>query len=390
MSKSQFTHLECHECGKQYDPITLQRFCTVDNQPLEAKYDFSNPPNKEELKNRSWDMWRYREMLPVFKDENIVSLGEGMSPLLDAKILAKQKGFGKLLIKDEGQNPTGSFKARGLSMAISKAKELGVAVASIPTAGNAGSALSAYGAKAGMTIHAYMPVKTPNVFQLDCAITGANVNTIDGNISDAGKQMHVDKQENWWDVTTLKEPYRLEGKKTMGYEIAEQLKWKLPDVILYPTGGGTGLIGIWKAFKEMKALGWIEHIPTRMVAVQIEQCNPIVQAFNNKAEASVPYTDPGVTIANGLRVPHAFGHKLIMKTLYESNGCAIDVSDNEMKNGISELAKNEGLFVSPEGAAVWEAAKKLKHSGWIKDTDSVILLNTGSAYKYIENILDLA
>jgi len=379
-----FTHLECHECGAHYDPKQLQRFCTIDNQPLVAKYDTANAPNKEELKSRSWDMWRYREMLPVFDDANIVTLGEGMSPLLKADYLDSR--FSNLYIKDEGQNPTGSFKARGLSMAISKAKELGVSVSSIPTAGNAGSALSAYGAKAGMTIHAYMPKQTPNVFQMDCGITGAHVNTIEGNISDAGKQMRADMQEDWGDVTTLKEPYRLEGKKTMGYEIAEQMNWKLPDVILYPTGGGTGLIGIWKAFKEMLELGWIEDIPTRMVAVQIAQCNPIVQAFENNDSGSSPYQDPGVTIANGLRVPHAFGHKLILKTLYESNGTAIDVTDEEMHNGISEIAKSEGLFVSPEGAAVWEAAKKLLEKGWIKEEESVILLNTGSAYKYIENM----
>jgi len=356
----------------------------VDNQPLVAKYDYSKAPNKDVLKGRTWDMWRYRELLPVFDDANIVSLGEGMSPLLKAKNL--DYGFSNLYIKDEGQNPTGSFKARGLSMAISKAKELGVKVSSIPTAGNAGSALSAYGAKAGMTIHAYMPIQTPQVFQLDCGITGAHVNTIEGNISDAGKQMRADMQEDWWDVTTLKEPYRLEGKKTMGYEIAEQMNWKLPDVILYPTGGGTGLIGIWKAFKEMQEMGWIEDIPTRMVAVQIAQCNPIVQAFENNDSGSSPYPNPGVTIANGLRVPHAFGHKLILKTLYESNGTAIDVTDEEMHNGISELARAEGLFVSPEGAAVWEAAKKLLQKGWIKEDESVVLLNTGSAYKYIENV----
>jgi len=379
-----FTHLECHECKAKYDPKQLQRFCTIDNQPLVAKYDCSKAPNKEILKGRTWDMWRYREMLPVFDDSNIVSLGEGMAPLLQANNLDSR--FSNLYIKDEGQNPTGSFKARGLSMAISKAKELGVKISSIPTAGNAGSALSAYGAKAGMTIHAYMPKQTPSVFQLDCAITGAHVNTIEGNISDAGKQMRADMQEDWWDVTTLKEPYRLEGKKTMGYEIAEQMNWKLPDVILYPTGGGTGLIGIWKAFKEMLEMGWIKEIPTRMVAVQIAQCNPIVQAFENNDSGSLPYESPGVTIANGLRVPHAFGHKLILKTLYESNGTAIDVTDEEMHNGISELAKAEGLFVSPEGAAVWEAAKKLLEKGWIKEHESVVLLNTGSAYKYIENV----
>jgi len=379
-----FTHLECHECGAHYDPEKLQRFCTVDNQPLLAKYNCAKAPDKTVLNNRSWDMWRYREMLPVFDDAHIVSLGEGMSPLLKANKLDSR--FSNLYIKDEGQNPTGSFKARGLSMAISKAKELGVKISSIPTAGNAGSALSAYGAKAGMTIHAYMPKKTPQVFQMDCAITGARVNTVEGNISDAGKQMRTDMQDDWWDVTTLKEPYRLEGKKTMGYEIAEQLNWKLPDVILYPTGGGTGLIGIWKAFKEMLEMGWINEIPTRMVAVQIAQCNPIVQAFENNDSGSSPYQNPGVTIANGLRVPHAFGHKLILKTLYESNGTAIDVTDEEMHKGISELARSEGLFVSPEGAAVWEAAKKLLEKGWMNGDESVVLLNTGSAYKYIENL----
>lgn len=385
---SLLSHLACHESGKRLSFLELQSYNIENNEPLISVYDTSKNLSKDLLKDRGLSMWRYKEMLPVQNMENICTLGEGMAPLLESNRLKTLIECESLYIKDEGQNPTGSFKSRGLSMAVSKAKELGVKAMAIPTAGNAGSALSAYCAVAGIAAHIYMPKQTPEVFKLDCKIMGAHVTEVDGNISDAAARMRAENiDQQWFDVTTLKEPYRLEGKKTMGYEIAEQMDWKLPDVILYPTGGGTGLIGIWRAFQELKALGWITDIPTKMVAVQVDQCDPIVQAFHAGSHTSTPYKNPGVTIANGLRVPHAFGHKLIMKTLYESKGTAIAVSEEEMKTGISEIAQNEGLFVSPEGAAVWAAAKKLKATNFIKDSDSVVLLNTGSAYKYVENLL---
>ena len=383
--KNRYTHLECHECGKKYDKETIQTYCKVDDQPLVAIYDLSECSPEEVINGRN-DMWRYSSVLPIQKEENKLCLGEGGTPLLPLNKLAKKYKSDSLLLKDEGFNPSGSFKARGISMAISKAKELGVKATSIPTAGNAGSALSAYCAKADIDANIFMPQATPKVFQVDCNVMGAKVTTVPGSISDAGKMMRDKNDGSWFDITTLKEPFRLEGKKTMGYEIAEQLNWELPDVCIYPTGGGTGLIGIWKAFKEMKEMGWVKNIPTRMVAVQTHGCNPIVQAFEAGRSSSIPFQDPKETIANGLRVPHAFGHKLILKTLSESNGYALDVTEEEMMNGLSEFAQTEGVFLSPEGAAVWEAFKKLRSKSWIKEDESVVLLNTGSAYKYVENV----
>jgi len=382
-----YTALVNHESGKSYDIHLPQSFCTEDHEPLVAQYDLSKRLNKGILQGRPLNMWRYKEVLPLWDDQYIVSLGEGFSPVLKMDKLKAKYEFGALTMKDEGGNPTGSFKARGLGMAVSKANELGIRAFAIPTAGNAGSALSAYCAKGGLQAHIYMPEATPKMFQLDCRIMGATVNVIDGNISDCGVAMRAANTDGrWWDVTTLKEPFRLEGKKTMGYEIAEQLNWKLPDVIIYPTGGGTGLIGIWKAFKEMKELGWIDDIPTRMVAVQTTGCDPIVQAFDQGLSVSTPYENPAETIANGLRVPHAFGHKLILKALYESNGCAVAVSEDDMKAALAEYAESEGHFLSPEGAAVWHAAKHLKGAGWINQNDHVLMLNTGSGYKYAENL----
>ena len=376
-----------HETGKSYDIHKPQSFCTETNEPLVATYDEDKKLNKGILQGRPYNMWRYKEMLPMWDEQYIISLGEGFTPILTLDKLADQYEIAQLTVKDEGGNPTGSFKARGLGMAVSKANELGIKSFSIPTAGNAGSAISAYCAKGDLSAHIFMPIATPKMFQLDCQIMGATVNVIDGNISDCAAAMRAENQDGkWWDVTTLKEPFRLEGKKTMGYEIAEQLNWKLPDVIIYPTGGGTGLIGIWKAFKELKALGWVDEVPTRMVAVQTSGCNPIVKAFNEGLTSSVPFENPAITIANGLRVPHAFGHKLILKTIYESNGCALDVSEDEIKESLSEFAQTQGHFLSPEGAAVWHAAKRLRASGWIQKEEHVLLLNTGSGYKYAENL----
>lgn len=384
---TRYTALVNHETGKSYDIHQPQSFCTETNEPLVAKYEENPPLNKGILQGRPLNMWRYKEMLPLWDEKAIITLGEGFTPVLSMSTLANTYDIKRLTLKEEGGNPTGSFKARGLGMAVSKANELGIRAFSIPTAGNAGSALSAYCAKGGLDAHIFMPNETPKMFQLDCQIMGAKVNVIDGNISDCAAAMRAENQDGkWWDVTTLKEPFRLEGKKTMGYEIAEQLNWKLPDVIIYPTGGGTGLIGIWKAFKELEALGWIDEIPTRMVAVQTVGCNPIVQAFKEGKHSATPFQDPAITIANGLRVPHAFGHKLILKTIYESNGCAVDVTEEDMQEALSEFAKKQGHFLSPEGAAVWHAAKDLRNSNWIKAEEHVLLLNTGSGYKYAENL----
>jgi threonine synthase len=336
-------------------------------------------------------MWRYIELLPVKFDRNIISLGEGATKMIKTKSLAKMIGLKSLYMKDEGSNPTGSFKSRGLSMAVSKAKELGIQKISIPTAGNAGSALSAYCAAAGIEAKIYMPKETPDVFKIDCEVAGATVNMIDGDISACAMEMQNDKNHaDWFDVSTMKEPYRLEGKKTMGFEIAEYFKWKLPDVILYPTGGGTGLIGIWKAFKELKRMGWIKHIKTRMVAVQVTGCAPIVKAFKRGKFTCTALAKPVKTIANGLRVPKVFADRLVMSTLYESHGTALTVTDREIYKSVNEIARKEGIFVSPEGAAVWAALKKLTKKNWIKPHEKVVMLNTGSAYKYIENMVNYA
>ena len=334
-------------------------------------------------------MWRYKAFLPVESDSNIVTLGEGLTPLLLLKSLSKELNIHRIYVKDEAQNPTGSFKARGLAMAVSKAKELGIQDMVIPTAGNAGSALSAYCAAAGIQAHIFMPKQTPMIFQQDCRVMGAHVHIIDGNISDCAKAAKsLNPNGSWFDVSTLKEPYRLEGKKTMGYEIAEQMDWKTPDWIIYPTGGGTGLIGIWQAFQEMVNMGWLNNVSTRMVAVQLDNCNPIVQAHLAGNADAIPYSNPGETIANGLRVPHAFGHKMILKTLRDSGGTAVSVNEYELLIGIREMAEKEGVFLSPEGAATYMSLKKLLQKGEIKSTDRVVLLNTGSAYKYAENLPD--
>ena len=381
-----YTHLECHHCGEIYDKSELHTFCKKDNQPLVAKYSATASWSKESLDPKLTNMWRYHQFLPVEKIESRITLEEGNTPLITLSKLGSKFDQNQLYLKDEAGNPTGSFKARGLSMAVSKAKELGVKKMCIPTAGNAGSALSAYCAKAGIEAHVFMPEATPRVFQLDCEIMGANVVKVKGNISDAAKMMQLKNDGTWFDVTTLKEPFRLEGKKTMGYEIVEQLDWKAPDVIIYPTGGGTGLIGIWKALKELKTLGWIDDYSTRMVAVQGTGCDPVITSFEKGLDQLTAYENPEQTIANGLRVPMPFGDRMIMKTLYESDGRAISISDEAIKEGLSEFAKTEGLFLSPEGAAVWMGYKKLKEAKWIKDDESVVLLNTGSGYKYVENL----
>jgi threonine synthase len=371
----------------QYDIRAVNSYCTICIQPLLAGYDLQGYEKKSLVTADRFDMWRYSALLPLFDLGNVITLGEGWTPMLTLNKTAETYNVDKVLLKEEGLNPTGSFKARGIGMAVSKARELGIRSFCIPTAGNAGSALAAYAASMDGQAHIYMPEVTPRVFQLDCEVMGATVTKVKGSIRDAGMAMANDNVDGqWWDITTLKEPFRLEGKKTMGYEIAEQLDWKLPDVVIYPTGGGTGLIGIWKAFQEMLQLGWIEHIPTRMVSVQTEGCNPVVSAFKNGLDHCVLHENPEETMANGLRVPKAFGDKLIMRTLRESNGFALDVAEEEMMSAIHEFGRREGMFLSPEGAAVYSSFKKLTDSGYIKPSDTVVLINTGSPYKYVENM----
>lgn len=386
---SYVSHLKCSGCGRVYLHQSVQNFCLNPDcqETLLAEYEIHpGMVTKEDLKNRPNNMWRYREFLPINDEKNIVSLGEGGTPLFKANKLNTAIGIEELYWKDEGGNPTGSFKARGMSAAISKAKELGIKKVAIPTAGNAGVALAAYGARAGIHVHVYMPRETPDQHKREVRYYGAKLTEIDGNIGDCGKLVaELTAKGEWFNVSTLKEPYRLEGKKTMGYELAEQLNWELPDVILYPTGGGTGLIGFWKAFDELEKLGWIGSKRPRLVAVQSQNCDGIVTAFHQNLAKSEP-VDKGFTIANGLRVPKSFADKLILKILYQCNGTAISVSDVEINESLNEVARLEGMFIAPEGAALWAALKRLKSENRIAKNEKVVLINTGSGYKYLENI----
>ncbi|MDT3403877.1 threonine synthase [Mucilaginibacter terrae] len=381
--------LVCPVCHEHYPAHVINTFCYKNecNTSLYAEYYLPQNLNPDEfLAGRPANMWRYHEFLPVESPDNVVTMGEGFTPILPLTNLEYITGDCEVLWKDESGNPTGSFKARGIGAAVSKAKELGITNMVTPTAGNAGGALAAYCARAGIKAHVYMPVKTPQVFKDECRLYGARLVEVDGNIADCGKLAHQEATANgWFQVSTLKEPYRLEGKKTMGYEIAEQLKWQVPDVILYPTGGGTGLLGIWKAFDEMEAMGWIGSKRPRMVTVQSESCNGITRAFHEGA-ASAEFIDGGFTVANGLRVPKPFADKLILKVLRQSNGTAITVSDANMEAALKEIAANEGMLIAPEGAALWHAFKKLKADGWIGSGEQVLLVNTGSGYKYLENL----
>lgn len=326
-------------------------------------------------------------MLPVLKPENIVSLGEGMTPILPLHKLADKAGFAELLMKDESFNPTGSFKARGISAAISKAKEAGITQCIIPTAGNAGGALAAYCAKAGIACTVVMPRHTPAIFKQECELYGAELILVDGLISDCAKKCAALNKDNvYFDMSTLKEPYRLEGKKTMGYEIAEQMNWQLPDVIIYPAGGGTGLIGIWKAFQEMLSLGWITGPLPRMIAVQAENCAPILHALKDRVNWKTDFF-PKATLANGLAVPYPFGMDMMLRVLDESGGTAITVGDADIIAAVKEIAKTEGLIISPEGAATWKALVQLNKQKIISGGEKILLLNTGSGYKYLENII---
>src|SRR5690349_7272640 len=375
--------LECSACGKKYDANREQHLCTC-GKPLLAKYDLKRAAaslNLETLKSRTRSMWRYAEVLP---DDPPVTLGEGMTALIPAKRLGASMGLKRLYVKDEGLNPTGSFKARGMTAAVTRAKQLGAKALAAPTAGNAGGALAAYAAAAGLPAVIVMPADTPTANVLECQAFGAKVVKLNGLISDCGKYVAEHKnREGWYDVSTLKEPYRIEGKKTMGYELWEQFGGKLPDVILYPTGGGVGLIGMCKAFDEMQEMGWIGAERPRMVAVQADGCAPIVKAWEAH-QNSAQFFPNAATVASGLRVPGPLGDLLMLKMLRQTNGTALTVTDDEMLDAGRELASLEGIFAAPEGAATVIAARKLATSGWIKPEENVVLFNTGTGYKYTE------
>ena len=382
------THLECGLCGTKHEAHRLHNLCTACGKPLLVRYDLERAKmflKKESLATRRPDMWRYREMLPVERDENIVSLGEGWTPLLRATRLGRRVGVQDLFIKDESQNPTQSFKARGMATAVSMAKELGVKKLAVPSAGNAAGALAAYAARAGLKSYIFMPRDTPRANVVECQQTGAHVTLMDGLITDCGAEVGRRKEkEGWFDVSTLKEPYRIEGKKTLGYELAEQMEWRLPDVIIYPTGGGTGLIGMWKAFDEMEQLGWIGSKRPRMVTVQAEGCAPIVRAFEEGNRFADEFPNAATT-ASGLRVPKAIGDFMILDALRDSGGTAVAVTDDELITATREIGAAEGVFCAPEGAACLPALRKLIEMGQVKASDRVVLFNTGSGVKYMES-----
>jgi threonine synthase len=381
---TRFTSLQCAECDQKFNPDKVHSFASCErckSNPLLSNYDLPVSAPEDLIIQNDRSMWRYRELLPSLNDNHRITLGEGWTPILPLPSLQTKLGLTNLFLKDESLNPTGSFKARGLSMAISKAKALGIAECIIPTAGNAGGAMAAYCSRAGIHATVVLPKHTPQAFKTECAYFGATVIQVEGLISHcAAKVAELNKEGKYYDVSTLKEPYRLEGKKTLGYEIAEQLNWQLPDVILYPTGGGTGLIGMWKAFREMIQMGWIENKLPRFIAVQSDRCQPVVEDFFHiNRTAALP------TIANGLAVPTPFAARLIQRVLFETSGDVVAVSEERILAGVRQLATLEGLFVSPEGGALVDAVKQLIHNGSLGADEKVLLLNTGSAYKYIDN-----
>ena len=383
------TELRCSQCGRGFDARQLQTYCPDCQAPLLPIYDLERARaelDRDEISARAAGMWRWQELLPVNDPDNMVSLGEGDTPLLRADRLGGELGFSQLFIKDESLNPTGSFKARGLSAAVSKAVELGVRKFIIPTAGNAGGALAAYAARGDLEASIYMPKDTPRANIEECRIAGAQVTLVDGLISDAARLVAEKTREGgWFDVSTFKEPYRVEGKKVMGYELAEAFDWELPEVIIYPTGGGTGLVGMWKAFAELAELGWLkkEDLP-RMVAVQAEGCAPVIRAFENGQE-KCEFWQGAETIASGLRVPKSFADQIILRDLRESRGNAVAVSDQEILIAQQQMAHREGIFAAPEGAATLAGLSRLADAGWLRPDERIVLFNTGTGLKYIEN-----
>ena len=388
MTLSYLSHLECSGCAKQYPHDQIHTYCPVCQSPLLSIYDLKRVRqvvDRDKISRRGKGMWRWHELLPVLREENQVFLGEGDTPLLTLPRLGKELGLSRLYVKDESSNPTGSFKARGLGAAISKAKELGVEKVIIPTAGNAGGAMAAYAARAGIKAHIFMPKDTPHANIEESRMAGAEVVLVNGLISDAaGMAGEKARAEGWFDLSTFKEPYRVEGKKVMGYELAEAFNWTLPEVIIYPTGGGTGLVGMWKAFAELEALGWLENTKRpRMVSVQADGCAPVVKAFE-KGALFCDFWINAQTIASGLRVPKSFADHLILQDIYDSQGTAIAVSDEAILESQKQLAGMEGIFAAPEGAATLAALKELVKQGWIHSEERIVLFNTGSGLKYLD------
>ena len=379
-SQGKLERLECSKCGETYPHTIPQNVCNTCGKPLFARYaleQLSGTWTRDTLLSRPASLWRYSELLPISDPIDIVTLGETMTPLLRTKRLGAKFGLPEVWVKDESRLPTGSFKARGLAMAVSKAKSLGLTQLAIPSAGNAATALSVYAAAAGITAHIFMPQDTPAFNKETCQLAGANVTLIDGLINDAGRIVAERKaREGWFDVSTLKEPYRVEGKKTMGFELAEQFGWELPDVIIYPTGGGTGIVGMWKGFAELEAIGWINKKRPRFISVQSAGCAPIVKAWREGATEATPWQDAH-TVASGLRVPQAIGDFLILEAIRKSNGAAIAVSDDAIREAMQLLTTTEGILTCPEGAATVAALKQLVANGMIEPAERVVLFNTG-------------
>ena len=386
------THLDCPRCARRYAAGEILNLCEC-GSPLFARYDLRRASAKLEprtLRSRERNLWRYREVLPVASEASIISLGEGFTPLLHARRLGDRLGLPNLYLKDDSQNPTGSFKARGMAVAVSKAHELGIRKLALPTAGNAGGALAAYAAKAGMEAAVFMPEGTPLANRLECALHGAKVTLVPGSIKDCARVMRETLQgEDWFDVSTLREPYRVEGKKTLAYEVCEQMDGRLPDAVIYPAGGGTGLIGMWKAFDEMQEMGWIKERRPRMFAIQAHGCAPLVRAYAEGAETAAEWENP-TTIASGLRVPSAIGDFLILQTIRKSRGAALAVSDVDTLAGVRLIAETEGLMTSPEGGATLIGLKKLLAEGFLGGHEYIVLFLTASGYKYMEALEGLA
>jgi threonine synthase len=386
MFASALTHLECPECGRDFNADRVQKFCEDCSSPLLARYDLNRVAGsvtRTQVSARPPGLWRWAELLPVRKEKFRLTLGEGDTPLLPASRLGGKWKLKHLFIKDESRNPTGSFKARGLCVAVARARELGCREFVIPTAGNAGGALAFYAARHGARAHVFMPKDAPRSNQEEVQVSGADLRLVDGIISDAARlAVEAAKGKRWFDLSTFKEPYRCEGKKTMGFELAEAFSWRLPDVIIYPTGGGTGLVGMWKAFSELKSLGWIAPGLPRMVAVQAEGCAPVVRAFASGAVRTETWQDAR-TLAAGLRVPNVFADRLVLGVLRESRGTALAVSDAGILQAQKEIAQTEGILACPEGAATLAGLRHLVDNGWIQSDESVVLFNTGTGLKYL-------
>ena len=387
--KSYLTHLECTYCQTTYSADEPHRTCDECGKVLYPRYDLEAAKaalSRDMLKERPANMWRYFEVMPILDEANVITLGEGFTPIFKTERLGREFGCTALYIKDEGMNPTASFKARGLSAAVSKAKELGLNRLTMPSAGNAASAMTAYAAKGGLEAYVFMPKDAPEANKKEVIVTGGHLSLVDGLISDAGRASRQKAAEdNLFDISTLQEPYRVEGKKTMGYEIAEQMNWTLPDAIIYPTGGGTGIVGMWKAFEEMETMGWIDSKRPKMYCVQSDGCAPIVRAFLEGAEFAEPWQDAH-TVAAGIRVPGAIGDYLILGALRESGGGALTVTDDEIIHYMKLVASLEGMFICPEGAATAAALNKLLADGTLSPDENILLLNTGSGLKYLDLI----